>query len=68
MKNCYSSKDLMEEIKWRIKTNYKSQENFAKVFGGTRKTVNRLLNGNKDWDAIIRMCKLLGITGILLTE
>lgn len=60
----YSSTALMEEIKWRIKNKYGSQEKFAKEFGSTRKTLNRLLNHNSDFDSIVRMCKLLDINGI----
>ena len=60
----YSSKSLMEEIKWRIKTKYGSQEKFAKEFGFTRKTLNRLLNHNNNFELIVRMCKLLDINGI----
>ena len=60
----YSSKDVLEEIKWRIKNKYGNQAKFAKEFGSTRKTLSRLLNHNPDWDAIIRMCKLLDISGI----
>ena len=54
----------MEEIKWRIKTKYGSQEKFAKEFGFTRKTLSRLLNHNSDFESVIRMCKLLDIGGI----
>lgn len=60
----YSSNQLMEEIKWRIKNKYGSQEKFAKEFGSSRKTLNRLLNNNPDFLAIIRMCKMLDIKGI----
>lgn len=60
----YSSTALMEEIKWRIKNKYDSQEKFAKEFGSTRKTLNRLLNHNSDFESIVRMCKLLDINGI----
>ena len=60
----YSSEEILEEIKWRIKNKYGSQEKFAKEFGSSRKTLNRLLNHSRDWDAIIRMCKLLDINGI----
>ena len=60
----YSSTVLMEEIKWRIKNKYGSQEKFAKEFGSTRKTLNRLLNHNSDFESIVRMCKLLDINGI----
>lgn len=62
----YSSNSLMEEIKWRIKNKYGSQEKFAKEFGSSRKTLNRLLNNNPDWAAVIRICKLLDIKGILI--
>ena len=60
----YSSDKILEEIKWRIKHKFGSQEKFAKEFGSSRKTLNRLLNHNRDWDDIIRMCKLLDISGI----
>ena len=60
----FSSKSLMEEIKWRIKTKYGSQEKFAKEFGSTRKTLSRLLNHNSDFESVIRMCRLLDINGI----
>lgn len=60
----YSSTALMEEIKWRIKNKYGSQEKFAKEFGSTRKTLNRLLNHNSDFESIVRMCKLLDINRI----
>jgi predicted XRE-type DNA-binding protein len=60
----YSSNSLMEEIKWRIKNKYGSQERFAKEFGATRKTLNRLINHNGDFESIVRMCKLLDISGI----
>jgi len=60
----YFSNNLVEEIKWRIKNKYGSQEKFAKEFGSTRKTLNRLLNHNSDFESIIRICKLLDISGI----
>lgn len=60
----YSSKYLMEEIKWRIKNKYGSQEKFAKEFGYSRKQLNRLINHNGDWLTIIKICKLLDINGI----
>lgn len=60
----YSSNELMEEIKWRIKNKYGSQEKFAKKCGYSRKQLNRLINHNCDWTAVIRMCKLLDINGI----
>jgi len=60
----YSSTSLMEEIKWRIKNKYGSQEKFAKQFGYSRKQLNRLINHNGGFDAIVRMCKLLDINGI----
>ena len=62
--NIYSSTNIWEEIKWRIKTKYGSQEKFAREFGSSRKTLNRLLNHSRDFDAIIRICKLLDIDGI----
>ena len=60
----YSSSKLLDEIKWRIKAKYGNQEKFAKEFGYSRKALNRMLNHSKDWDSIIRMCKLLDIAGI----
>lgn len=62
----YSVDDLLSEIKWQIKTQYKNQENFSKEFGSSRKTLNRLLNHNNDLQSILRMCKLLNIKEIVL--
>ncbi len=58
--------DLLDEIKWQIKVQYKSQENFSKEFGSSRKTLNRLLNHNYDLQSILRMCRLLKIKKIVL--
>ena len=60
----YSSENLMDEIKWRIKNKYGNQEKFAKEFGTSRKTISRLINHNSDFEAIIKICKLLDIKGI----
>lgn len=54
----------MEEIKCRIKDQYKNQENFGKKFGASRKTVSRIINHGTDIDTFFKMCKLLGIDGI----
>ena len=62
----YSSDELIEEIKQRIKTFYGNQTKFANEFGYSRKGLNRLLNHNCDWYEIIRMCKVLKINGILI--
>ena len=64
MDNCFSSNHLMEEIKWRIKEKFGSQEKFASEFGYSRKALNRLLNHNSDYKTIIKICKLLDINGI----
>lgn len=63
--NC-SSKFLMEELKRRIKSKYGSQDNFAKVFGCSRKTLSRLLNHSGEFYAIIEMCKLLDVSEITI--
>lgn len=59
----YSSDELFDEIKYQIRKQFGNQTKFAKEFGGTRKTVNRQLNHNRDWAAIMRMCELLEIKG-----
>ncbi len=64
MTNCYSSKNIMEEIKCRIKDQYKNQSNFGKKFGASRKTVSRIINHGTDIDTFFKMCKMLGIDGI----
>mgnify|MGYP003299206003 CR=1 FL=1 len=66
MDGIYSSKKLTEEIKIRIRKKYKNQENFAKEFGSSRKTLNRLINHSKDLDSILRICEMLEIKGILI--
>lgn len=59
----YTSDELFDEIKCQIHKQFGNQTEFAKKFGGSRKTVNRLLNHNRDWEAIRRMCELLDIKG-----
>ncbi len=60
------SSELLDEIKWRIKSKYASQENFARVFGASRKTLSKLLNHNRSYEDLIRICKLLDIKGIVI--
>lgn len=57
--------ELIDEIKWQIKIQYKNQDNFSKVFGSSRKTLSRLLNHNNDLQSILRMCRLLKIEKIV---
>ena len=59
-----SSKNVMEEIKQRIKDRYHSQEVFAKTLGASRKTLNRILNHGTDVDTLFRICSLLEIRRI----
>ena len=62
----YSSRFIMEEIKARIKEQYKSQENFAFKIGYSRKQLNRILNHGTDIDVFFRICELLGIKAITI--
>lgn len=64
MDSYYSSKKIMEEIKYRIKDQFKNQENFGKELGASRKTISRILNHGTDIVTFFRMCKILGIDGI----
>lgn len=64
MNDCYSSKVLKEEIKWRIKCKFKNQANFGKVLGASRKTISRILNHGTDIETFFRICKLVGISKI----
>ena len=68
MGNYYSSKSLMEEIKWRIRRQYHSQEKFANEFHISRKALSRILNHSRDLDTLILICKRLDIRGIILAE
>lgn len=59
-----SSRNLMEEIKQRIKERYHSQEKFAKNLGVSRKVLSRILNQNSDIEMLFRICQLLEIKWI----
>ena len=54
----------MEEIKYRIKEQFKNQTKFGKEFGASRKTVSRIINHGTDIRTFFKMCKMLGINGI----
>ncbi len=54
----------MEEIKCRIKDKYKSQENFGKHFGASRKTISRIINHGTDIATFFKICKMLDIENI----
>ena len=64
MTSCYSSKRIMEEIKYRIKEKFKNQDNFGKELGASPKTVSTILNHGTDIETFFRICKMLGINGI----
>ena len=64
MDNAYSSTKIMEEIKWRIKLQFKNQSNFGKALGASRKTVSRILNHGTDIETFFRICKLVGISNL----
>lgn len=64
MNNCFSSRKVMEEIKCRIKDKYKSQENFGKHFGASRKTISRIINHGTDIATFFKICKMLDIENI----
>ena len=66
MKSCYSSNEVLEEMKYRIKKRYKNQANFGKTIGLSRKSVSRILNQGTDMKTFFMMCKILGIEGITI--
>ena len=66
MKGCYSSHTIMEEIKSLIKEKFGNQESFGKELGASRKTISRILNHGTDIATFFKICRLLGIEGILI--
>ena len=66
MKDRYSSKRIIEEIKYRIKEQYKNQEFFGKELGISRKSIIRLLNHRGDIELLFKICKTLDIKEITI--
>lgn len=66
MDHYYSSIKILEEMKCRIKERYKSQANFGKTIGLSRKSVSRILNKGTDMKTFFMMCRILGIEGITI--
>lgn len=65
-----SSTNLMEDIKDLMKDFKLTQDELAHELGYSRKVINRQLNNKgfykKDYELILKICKRLGITTIVI--
>lgn len=65
-----SSTNLMEDIKDLMKDFELTQDELAHELGYSRKVINRQLNNKglykKDYELILKICKRLGITTIVI--
>ena len=66
--DAFSSTRLMEEVKDRIKDLGKTQEEFGKEVGYSRKALNRIVTGesNVSFSTVVMLCKKLGIKAIII--
>ena len=64
----YSSKKVLEEIKYRIKDLGVTQEEFGIEIGYSRKALNAIVKGrsNVSFKTVIMLCKKLGIKAIVI--